>query len=55
MTWNSTAEYDALVRECKDHIVYSRRFNVSNRAILEELVCDFELDRKTAEQLIRSV
>jgi hypothetical protein len=40
------------LEDCLDHVIYSRRFNVSNDDIVEELICDFEISRQTANNVI---
>jgi hypothetical protein len=40
------------LQECLDHVIHSRRFHVSNDVIVEELICHFEISRKTAQKII---
>ena len=40
------------LEECLNYVLHSRRFNVSNDDIVEELICDFEISRYTANEVI---
>lgn len=41
-----------LLEDCLNYVLHSRRFNVSNDIIVEELICDFEISRQTANNVI---
>ena len=40
------------LEECLNYVLHSRHFNVSNDDIVEELICDFEISRQTANKVI---